>query len=79
MDSSKRVIYMDENVLMVVTNKGVIRILVTPFRVICIISNDRLKANHLYKVDRVIGKGRYIFFVINKFTYSHSVFHIHIS
>lgn len=79
MDSSKRVIYLDENILMVITEQGVIKVLVTPFRVLCIITYDRVKVNHWYKVERVIGKGHYIFFVIDRFTYSHSLFHIYIS
>jgi hypothetical protein len=79
MNSSNRVIYLDENVLMVVTEKGVIKVLVTPFRVLCIASADRVRVNHWYQVERVIGKERLIFFVINRFTYSHSLFHIYVS
>jgi hypothetical protein len=74
MDSATRLFYLDEHTLMVVTPKGKIKLLHTPFRVKCIKEADRLKPGRLYLVEKVKGKGNLIFFTINRFVYPHSLF-----
>ena len=78
MDPANKVYYVDENTLMVVSSKGKIRILNTPFKVFCITSIDNLKDSTWYTVDKVAGKDHSILFEINKARYHHHHFRIFI-
>lgn len=53
MDFNRKIRFYDENTLIVVTSKGLLRLLRTPFQVRCILPTENLKINTLVYVEAV--------------------------
>lgn len=77
MDPPERIYLLNENTLVVVNPKGKMKVINTPFKVLCVKSNGLIKNSRWYSVTKVTGKDNALFFTINKEVYSHSHFHIY--